>query len=449
MNYPRVQMLAEFIGQEVLTMKRGISILVSFLILLVVSGDCFAQNRFEITPSISVNETYDDNINLTKDNKVDDFITVVTPGIALALVREHTNLQLSYAPSIVKYADRDELDTTRHAANLSFGQDLSQHLRFDLSDSYLQSEDPLEDVGDAQGVRRTRSKYWTNSTQASLGYLFGAENRISAGYGLSYQEADQATSIGDDTLNNSKIQNPFAVLSYWFDVRNGMELNYRYTKADFSGGDNLSAVNDYIGHGAGGRYIRRFSPQTQAYILYNYSTRDFDGSSKDFDVHDGSVGLNHAFSPEYSAGAGAGYFVRTSDISEDQDGLSYFASLTKKLARGSVTIGGTGGWAEQYISRDTTSGFTKYYSGYARGDYQVLEPVVVYANASYRQDKEGITGRTWETLRGNAGLRWTFLRWFALSLDYSYAQRNDDISTADYDVNRVALILTASKLFIW
>jgi len=51
---------------------------------------------------------------------------------------------------------------------------------------------------------------------------------------------------------------------------------------------------------------------------------------------------------------------------------------------------------------------------------------------------------------GNAGLRWTFLRWFSLSLDYRYAQRDSDISVGeDYKSNRVALILSASRLFIW
>ena len=442
MNHSRLQRLAQGFIQEAPTMKKELSILAFLLMVLVTSADCFAQNRFEFTPSISVNETYDDNIFLTKDNKTDDFITVVSPSIALALVREHTNLQLNYVPSIVRYADRDDLNTTRHAANLLFGQDLSQHLRFDLSDSFLRSEDPLEDLEDVQSLRRTRSKYWTNSSQASLGYLFGTENKISAGYGLNYIENT------DVTLDDSKVQNPFAVLQYWVDVKNGMEVNYRYTKADFSRDDSLVAEDDYTGHTGGARYIRRFNPQTRSYIQYNYTTRDFDGLSEDFNVHDGLVGLVHAFSPEYSVEVGAGYFVRTSDISENQGGPTYFASLTRRFARGSITIGGSGGWSEEYISRDT-SGFTNYYSGSARGEYQVLEPVTVYAGASYRQDKEEITSRTWDTLRGNAGLRWTFLRWFALSLDYSYAQRDDDVNTEDYKVNRVALILTAGKPFLW
>ena len=75
--------------------------LVSFLLLPCLAH---AQTRIEVTPMITVSETYDDNINLTKTNKVSDYITVVTPGVSMNLVREHTNLQLTYAPSFTRYA---------------------------------------------------------------------------------------------------------------------------------------------------------------------------------------------------------------------------------------------------------------------------------------------------------------------------------------------------------
>ena len=51
----------------------------------------------------------------------------------------------------------------------------------------------------------------------------------------------------------------------------------------------------------------------------------------------------------------------------------------------------------------------------------------------------------WETLRGNGGLRLAFLRWFSSTLDYSYADRDDEIDTEDDKVNRVMLTLTAAK----
>jgi hypothetical protein len=93
---------------------------------------------------ITVSETYDDNIFLTKTDKVSDYITVVTPGVGMSLVQEHTNLQLRYAPSFYRYADRDDQNSTAHSAGLTFGQDLFQGLRFNLADTYLKSTDPLK-----------------------------------------------------------------------------------------------------------------------------------------------------------------------------------------------------------------------------------------------------------------------------------------------------------------
>jgi len=441
-------MLAELIGQEVATMKKGLSLLASLpMLLLPLGADCFGQNRFEITPSISVSETYDDNINLTKNNKIDDFITVVSPGIALALVREHTNLQLGYTLGIVRYADQTEDDTTRHSANLSFGQDLAERLRFNLTDTYLQSEDPLEDPQNVQGLRQTRNEYWSNTAEASVNYIFGAENQANVGYSYNYLKNDEAT------LDDSKVQNPYISLTYWFDMKNGTELRYGYTDAQFSRDDNLLSAADYEAHAPGIRYIRRFSPKSRAYVGYNYSAYDYDDARlipQDFVVHDGAVGLEHSFSPEYTVAASAGYFIRVNDITDNQDGPTFTASLTRRFARGSITAGGNGGWGYEDLQRGVglTSGFSQYYGAYLNGTYQVLEPVNVYAGASYRHDKYTLDKSDFFT--GNAGLRWTFLRWFSLSLDYRYAQRDSDISVGeDYKSNRVALILSASRLFIW
>ena len=126
------------------------AVLLLFFLLLPSLGS--AQTRIEVTPMIDVSETYDDNIFLTKDNKVSDYITVVTPGISMGLVQEHTNFQVRYAPSFYRYADRDDQDNTAHSAGLTFGQDLVEGLRFNLTDTFLKSDRssgrPPEPAGD-------------------------------------------------------------------------------------------------------------------------------------------------------------------------------------------------------------------------------------------------------------------------------------------------------------
>jgi hypothetical protein len=425
-------------------MKKSLAVLPVLLSFLFLEEASLAQNQFEVTPSLSVNETYDDNIFLTNTNKVSDYITVTTPGIAMSLLREHTNLRLNYTPSFVWYGDRTDLDTIRHSAGLSFGQDLAQRLRFDLTDTYLQSEDPLQDVQDVQGLRRTRNEYWTNSGLASLGYIFGTENKVSVSYGHNYIKNDEVT------LDNSEVQNPYANLAYWFDVKNGVELMYSYTDGHFWRGDNLPASDDYTAHAPGIRYIRRFTPNSKAYVGYNYATYDFAGRlEQDFSVHDGTVGLEHSFSPEYTVAASAGYFITVNEITENKDGLTYAASLTRNFARGSIKVGGNGGWGYANLQQTVgvMTGFSQYYGGYVNGAYQVLERVNVYAGASYRYDK--YTLYKTDFFRGNCGLRWGFLRYFYLVLDYAYSQYSEDMGVNQYTDNRVSLTIGASKLYKW
>ena len=109
-----------------------------------------------------------------------------------------------------------------------------------------------------------------------------------------------------------------------------------------------------------------------------------------------------------------------------------------------------GGWGEEYLERGfgTTSGFTEYYGGYARITYQILEPVTIFAGGSYRHDKDELNIRS-DVVRANGGFTWTFLRWFSLTVSYTYAERNDDIELDSYTDNRVTATLTAAKPFRW
>jgi hypothetical protein len=419
-----------------LAMKKQIVLLVAAA-LVSFPGQAWAQRQIELIPSISVSETYDDNIDLTHTNERSDYITAVTPSMTLNVLSQNTSLGMTYAPSFVWYKDFSENDTTRHLGTVSWDQQLTGRLRLSLTDTYLRSDDPLADETDLRALRTTRNKYWVNTGRAGLSYQFGAENRFEVGYGREDRRND------DISLDNSEVQTPFAALTYWFNVRQGIVLNYIYTDAKFTRDDGFPADDDYTGHGPRARYIQRFSPRSSAYLEYGYTTREFEGLTEDFVVHDGSVGLDHAFSPEYSISAGAGYFVRVNDFSDNQYGPTYNLSLTRTFARGTITVGGEGGWGEDYLDA-TDTGFTKYYGGYATATYQILEPVSIYAGARYRHDKNELSIES-RFFRGNCGIRWSFLRWFALSLDYTYADRNSDVEVDSYTNNRVMLVLSASK----
>lgn len=415
----------------------------SFLLILLFgfSTTAFAKYHFDFIPSISVSEVYDDNIYLSSTNEKSDYITTVTPGFSLNVLSENNHLELSYAPSFVWYDKEDQNDTVRHSGTLTFEQNLTQHLSFDFTDTYIKSEDPLEDTEDVEGVRNTRNIYERNTARISLRYLFGPENALTVGYGQSQLENE------DRTLDDGRTQDPYANVTYWFNVKNGIELNYGFTKADFWRDDSSIAGDDYDGNSVGIRYIYRFTPHTNGSIGYDFASRDFDGFSEDYNVHTGSISFDHAFSPDLSLTVGGGYFIQKNDRSDDENGYTYNTALIKRFERGSVTVGGNGGWDENYLDAER-SGFSRYWSVDTTAEYQILESLGSYVGGSYRTDKEADRGKR-NSWRGNCGIRWAFLRWFSLSLDYSHAERDDDDNMRDYKDNRIMLILNASKLYRW
>lgn len=413
----------------------------SMICILLTASIGNGQHHFEITPSISVSGEYDDNIYLDPDDEVSDYITTVTPRLSLALVTQHTRLEAAYSPSFVWYNDEDENNTTRHEGSLRCGQQLGRYLRLDISDTFIKSEEPLETTEGIVGVRHTRESYWRNTGEARVGYQFGAENNFSVGFRHEYLEND------DPTVDDGREQSPFADVIFWLNEANGLELAYEYTKADFWR-EHGEAGDDYTGNSASITYLHRFGPHVTTSLGYTYTDRDFDGDTEDYKIHEGNFGYEQSFSPNLSLSLGIGYFVQDNDVSDNEKGYSYNLSVTRRIGEyTSMVVGGAGGWNEAYLEAERR-GFSKYWSGNARIEHQLMQALSLYFGGSYRKDKDD-TGRTWKTTRGNVGLRYSFLRWFSAGLEYAYAKRDDDVNADDYTDNCVMLTITASRMFRW
>ena len=397
-----------------------------------------ATYQFDFIPSIYIRETYDDNIELVGTDEISDSITTVSPAIRLDILSDKNNLSLSYAPSFVWYRDETRLNTTRHFGNIDFNQDLSEHFRFELTDRIVISDDPLQDFGDEAGQRSTRARYWRNTGQTSIRYLFGRQDDFSIGYGNNYQAND------DPTFFDGTVQTPYLALNYWFNIENGSSFDYEYTDSNLS---SALDVRKFSGHRVGARYIRRFTPHASGYFDYHFTLRDFDMFREDYNVHEISIGYDQALAADFSYTLTIGYFLQDNDVSDDSGGLVYDVLLNKRFERASFTFGGNGSWSEQYLDPTRTE-FVQFWGAYANFEYQILDSLSCYLAGNYRFN-EGQDDRIWKIWRGNVGLSWSFLRWFTAVLDYSYAERLDDIPTDSYTDNRVMLTFSASKLYKW
>ncbi|MDP2816181.1 MAG: outer membrane beta-barrel protein [Rectinemataceae bacterium] len=117
----------------------------------------------KVTPSLGMREEYNDNLFVTQDNRAHDTITTFSPGLAYSQRSERSQLDLQGRIDSVRYADRNDLDSTDKEVKGNAGYSLSE--RFWLGADGLWSRDSrlgrdLETTGLAfSATSRTRQNY--------------------------------------------------------------------------------------------------------------------------------------------------------------------------------------------------------------------------------------------------------------------------------------------------
>ncbi|MGD9157960.1 MAG: outer membrane beta-barrel protein [Desulfobacteraceae bacterium] len=412
-----------------------------FITLFLVPQTLFASYQVEVTPSLTLSELYDDNIYLDNLNKQDDWITSISPGLNLDISSQKNNFILNYSPSIVRYKERDDNDTVRHALTMSLDSAISQHLELNISDTFLRSEEPIEETQGIIGIRATRNTYIRNNGDASIRYTFGSSNSFLIGSGYSYLDNE------DLTIDDGTIIDPYASYSYWFNMNHGLELSGGYTNAEFSRDDDSQPGNDYTGSMQGIGYRYRANPRSTLLIDFSLTSRDFDSSTTDYEVdygvYEGTIGCEKNISEDFSYSVSAGYFTRQDDTEDDDNGFNFDISLTKNFERGSFSLNGRSGWGEAYLESERR-GFTKNQSITSSYNYQVTENISNNASISYRQDKDEAARKS-KSIEARYGWSLSLFRYYLVSLDYTCAVRDDDLDSDDYLVNRVMFSLRWSR----
>ena len=438
------------------------------ILLLFPLSIALAQLEIDFLPSISITQEYNDNIYLNDNNtyldtinKTSDYISIASPRGVLILSSQTSSMEMMYSPSFVNYASEDINNTTRHLASLTFMKQISQYWSINCSERYIKSEESVEDIDDINDFRSGRDSYQRNNGMASLSYLFGSENELSIGYQYSWvdnnynnrSDFSSSSSIVDtERVDNATTQRPFFNIDYWFDLTNGLELDYEFVKAIFWGEEAYPGnPANFTGHSLGIAYKHRFRQDSLAFIRSAFTERNFVKNhgitypqDDDHIIYELTTGLDISFLQYYSLAFDIGFFTQVNDLRHNESGIIYSLSLIKNIEHGRITVNGAGGWDELYL-QGGPPGFSNYWSLFTRVDYQLLEPLTGYMRASFRHDKDG-SYREWDSIEEGAGLKWNFSDNFSFSLDYSYAERD---GFDDFQVNRVMLIMSADSLYRW
>ncbi|MCF8131426.1 MAG: outer membrane beta-barrel protein [Deltaproteobacteria bacterium] len=412
--------------------------------------------RIEITPRITVQEEYDDNIFLRNTNIVSDYTTTLSPGIKLVANSDTNGVDLDYELGWVKYHKGTRNDYIRHSGGLKLWQQLGNHLKIQLEDYYIKSDDILAAINQIPVSQRipqpeTLQAYQANRARALLEYQFGPGKQISAGY--KYNITDNK----DPNLEDTTEYGPFAKLAYWFSQKDGLEFDYTFSRYDYgTKGTAAETRPDLDSHDVLGRYIHRFAEKTSALAQYGLFIRNFPDVSVSYQIHDFSAGFDHAFSKRTAVTLGGGYYRATGDTNI-KPGYNFLAAINRTFERGVIYFSATHSFDQGY-NEVVPRGFTVYSEGLLRGNYTVTEKLNLYGNLSYRRndysndDLDIIGGETTpddQTYRGRFGFNWNIYRWVSLDLGYQHTKRISDDPEYDFDDNRVTLKLTGSYPYKW
>ena len=405
-------------------------------------GSTFSRFRIQITPKISVKGEYDDNIFLYKYNRTSDYISTVSPGVLAYLDSGRNGLELEYTFGWVRYHDLSENDYVRHNGRLKFWQRLSKRLTFNLSDSYIRSNDLFDrdlapDLA-TQRIRHTAAPYQRNDFNTSLDYVFGPESRLSAGYRHGYLDNE-----GPD-LEDVVEHSPYAKLSCWITGKDGLELGYQYRRFDYDAGKGYGLGRvDLDVHDVDAVYTHRVDRRAAIHVRYGFANRNLKGIPISYHIHDVGAGFEYAFSRSVSLALNIGYF-RPTGIDIDP-GIEWTGRFEKRFRRGRAFVSARSGWNEGFMDVEP-SAFTRYWGGDAGVDYEPVQDLQAYLGLHYRKNDYAFQEEDDDdTFGGRCGLRYRFLRWFSAELGYSHRRRISDDPDNEYRDNRITLKITAAK----
>ncbi len=259
------------------------------------SKQLFGGSGNYIHPYISMAGFYDDNIFRTNKNKIDDYGTIIAPGIWLAVpgTREKTlNLDTStltpggiglikdrgrefkrfegylhYGGTFTRYQDYEISDTNDHRVDAM----LQYHLKGGLSLGAINLyRDDHDDWGD--GVSEFLDEYKSNLLGGRISYDF-AKFRLKGDYShytIAYdEERNQSRDRSDDTYS--------AALYYRLSGKSSAFVEYDFIRINYDDQSTLDSDEHY----AWGGYRRKLTGKTMGEIKLGYSVKDYNLESVD------------------------------------------------------------------------------------------------------------------------------------------------------------------------
>jgi hypothetical protein len=402
-------------------------------------------------PYITAQEEYSTNIFLSPNrDKIDDWITTVTAGLKFTDVRAgRYGIDLDVNGGYTYYADHNNFNFWNLAGRLDTWYAVTPRLTFRVRDHLVRSDAAREEqyenlyneenqyIGDTQPdqyllstQRGVHAVYLRNVVEPSVEYRFGSENLASLLYRYNVYR-NKNPQFEDSTENTI---NP--LLNYWFDVRNGITLEYLITFGHFQVSDDL------VGHEARGRYTHRLDPKLSFFGEYTFIREDFKGDTVDYDVHRPSLGMEYKFSPTLTGTAQGGYFWQLAEDDSTTRGPFCLVSLVQTTQKTSYALIGEAGYTRDYFSSENL-GFAKYYRVYGTINHKLTPRMDVRLTGSMERPwyDDGRKDWIWD---GRVSVSYTLFRWLSVALEGRHREAHSNVDGEGYSEYAGIFSITAT-----
>jgi hypothetical protein len=395
------------------------------------SGDVFGSGTGYVHPYLSVGEVYTDNFYNTKDNKEEEWTTVVTPGIwgaFPALPRRPEQITtLNTAPGGMPLTRFRQNTGRRFQSYGAYSADFQHNKNFSDDEETTQRGEGMIDVNLRGGLGFNLAGIYSNTYDP-----------FSTGANQSTQ-SDNYTSWTLDSLT-----------TYDIGPKTDVRFDLGYYSLEYDKDRNHYRDRDDIKAGAALAY--KISPKTRIFGQFEYIDINYDQSTQpDSEEYHYFAGMTWDLTGKSTGMVKAGYSDKKYKDDFDNNGefvgelqLKYQFSpktalnLTGTRQFNESDLVGTGDRITDFIGLTMTQQMTaktslKLNASYLNDDYQ--QKVTVGANTDYRNDDYYQLG---------IGAGWSAMTWLNLSVGYNYNDRNSNFDRYDYSSNSVYANATAA-----
>jgi len=362
---------------------------------------------FLLYPSITIVETYDDNIYAVNAGKTDDFITRVSPDVRLTSNWSRHMLSLQGGLDYYKYADNGDEDRTDWNVGAMGRVDILRDTNITGKVSYARLH---EDRGDSTfiGGGAEPTQYDIFDTAITFNHRV---NRLIFALGGGYTELDykDTPAVGGGVINQDfrdrHVYSGVARAGYAISPDTNIYLQGRVNKREY-----------------------RLQPPVVV------QTRDSDGYSL-------VVGSEFLISRLVQGTVEIGYQRQNYKAAglPTVSGLSYLAGVdwyvtpltTVRFSASSSIDESDSLLSSGSLNQTVGLGF----------DHEFLRNLILSGDVSYQNNNFKGVARKDEYLRAGLGVTYMLNRYLALGVDYKYTERDSNVLGLDYKRNVVGLTL--------